>query len=583
MKIENRKLKMKILVSFSALALAFGLSSCEQLQNTLSSEQEEQQAEDTGIASINGDTWYFDGIGTTDFSKTEGASLAVTFNRKVVIGATKEVSNEGDVSYTSNLTGFLTATFTTPVKQEVSLSYPIKEGKITLADGMSISAGELSADGKTFRLNMKTVASLLDSDTAYTFIGDSVKTKNELSLAVNLSGFVCPSGTQKGRAVGTLKKNLSVKQLYEDSVVKSGVIFYTLDSTVGKSIVIPTQGKVSLADGATCVFSSPDANAPSDLTSDDFSLAIGESGENFVITCNKELKGKNFIGSFTISGFIPDLNASSYTRTFTVSFAEMTSSSDTLSATTDTGDSANNTSKDMYSSDIESLSVSNDGENLYVMLSFSNPPSLWNKDNITILFDNASDEGSGVFSETVNWDSTTGARRGIGTKSSLADGSSIEGQLTTFAQVNDTKGSELLKGVVQFDYANGEKTKWTQFGEDGSQDASQKEVALTDMAGEDIKITYNSPLSYLFSFSSSTLKYTIPLEDLNLSVGDSVYVYAAVTHHNDDNDYGSIADHAPAKTATNSDGSAISAAWTSGKEDYKIDMSAALKHVIKSE
>lgn len=530
-------------------ALLLGMASCEMLQDSLSSEQAKKQAEDTGVASINGDTWFFDGISTTDFSKTEGATFALLFNRKVAVDATKVTADDGTETYTNKLTGSLTATYTTLIEGTETVSIPIAEGKMKLGKDVSVPAGELSKDDKVFRLNMKPIANLLDASTAK---------RNEISLEVKLSGFVCPDGKQKGRAVGLFKKTVSVKPFYLDEVVTDGITFSTMNVTTGKKIVIPTQGKVSLTNDAALIFASDDSVASSlGLTSNNFALAVGENGTSLVISCDKELKGKDFVGKLKISGIVPALNGSSYTRTFKVVFSSMTSSADTLAVN---GDS-NASSVDGFSSDLSSMGVYNDAKNLYVLLRFSNPPTLWNQDTITILIDKTSDSSGAVLTQTPTWG--TDFRRGIGTKVALAEGSSVEGQITTFVQTSpDGTASNVC--ATQFDYGN----------------EQSKELQCTNSAGEAITASFNTPKDWQIQFTGvATIMYAVPLSDLGLSVNDVVYLYAAVTNY-DKATGASIADHVPASAVKNADGSSATSDWSNANTSYVIDMTKGLKHTI---
>ena len=240
MKMEKGKLKTKIFASFTTLALMFGAVSCEQLQSTLSSEQSADMLEETGSAVINGSTWYYDGISTTDFSNTTGATLAISFTKKVEMAGTRTINDDGTYTYDYELSGSITANYTSTSGQSSTVSYKVSEGNIIL-DSTSdpfttISAGSLSADGKTFRLDMTPVCALLDAETTS---GNTID-----SLEIKLTGFVCAEGEQKGRSLAALSQKISVKPFYDDATITEGVLFSTASSTAGKYVTIPTNGSV---------------------------------------------------------------------------------------------------------------------------------------------------------------------------------------------------------------------------------------------------------------------------------------------------------------------------------------------------
>ena len=392
-KTENGKLKIwgKFFLAAGILSGGLLFASCDTLQDSLSSEQKADLIEETGSASIEGKVWYYDGISTTDFSKTEGAALAVSFSKKAALIGTREISDDGTVTYNYELNGSLTSNYISKTGQSSSVVTKISGGKIILdsvsSPVVSVSAGSMSADGRTFRLNMTPIAYLLDAETVNGNVIDSVEIK--------LNGFVCDEGKQKGRAIAALSQKIAVKPFYDNETITDGIVFTTISSTLGKVISIPTKGSVGLTSDAKIEFSSDDS-AASTLSSSNF--ALGTDSNAITISCAEELKGKTFSGSFKISGFVPELNASSYTRTFKVNFEPVYVTLDGLLDEKAWSEDAV-TSTDSYANpenyNLSKVYVTNDSKNLYVAVEGS--VSGWNDgDNVIVLIDNASSSDTGL-------------------------------------------------------------------------------------------------------------------------------------------------------------------------------------------
>lgn len=392
----NRFKQIRFKSFFAAVCVLgiFSFSSCEFLQSTLSSEQETALAEATGIASIDGKCWYFDGISTTDFSSVSGATLAINFSKKVKMSGT--VNNDGTVTY--DLNGSLTANYVSATGQTSQTVYKISEGKIILdsVNSVSESAGSLNKSGTVFSLNMTPICYLLDAQTVK---GNSID-----SVEVKLSGFVCAEGDQKGRSLGALDQKIAVKPFFADETITEGIIFSTASSTTGKYITIPTNASVSLTSDATLTFATDDTDVS--LTSSNFTL--GTSSEGITILCDTDLKDEDFVATFTVQGFIPELNASSYTRDFTVNITPQLVTLDGV-LDEDAWQSATSSS-DSYSSaenyDLSKVYVTNDATSLYIAvegnLAFSTG------DRINILIDNSSSSDTGKSSSDANYNNYYG-------------------------------------------------------------------------------------------------------------------------------------------------------------------------------
>lgn len=386
-------------MTVAAILSAFLLFGCDQLQDSLSSEQKAEMDEDIGYAYLDGNVWYYDGISTTDFSSTTGASLAVHFTKKVEMAGTKKLEDNGTYTYSYELSGSFSANYTTTTGQSASVVTKITGGKVVLDtsdETTNISAGTLSADGKTFRLDMTPVCKLLDAATA---------SGNELdSVEIKLKGFVCAEGDQKGRSLPAFGKIIKVKPFYEDATITDGVTFSTVSSTAGKYITIPTNGAVSFADGAMVAFATDDDSIS--LTSNNFSVVT--SGSTLSVLCDTDLINKDFVGKLTISGFVPELNASSYTRTFTVNIKPELITLDGVLDEDIWTDAA--TSENSYANpsayNLTELLVTNDDTCLYIAvkggLSFNT------NDRIILMIDNTSSSETGKSSSDSSYNNFYG-------------------------------------------------------------------------------------------------------------------------------------------------------------------------------
>ncbi|MBQ4379145.1 MAG: hypothetical protein II821_08135 [Treponema sp.] len=512
MKIKNEKLK----IAGSIIALVFAFTSCSQLQDSLSSEQNAKMTEETGTASIAGKTWYFDGISTTDFSSTTGASLAVDFSRKAAMAGTVTENDDGTDSYSYELSGSMAVNFTTPTGQSAVVTYKISEGKIILDSDsdpkVSVSAGEMSADGKTFRLNMTPVCYFLDAATAK---GNSLD-----SVEVKLSGFVCNEGAQKGRAIASFSQKFSVKPFYEDEVVTEGVILSTIGSTSGKVITIPTNGSVTLTDNASVVFSSEDSDASS-LTSSDFTLGTSEDG--ITISCSEDLKGKSFTGSFTISGFIPELNASSYTRTFTVNFSPVLITLDGV-LDEEAWESAESSSESLANPsgyNLTEVAVTNDDENLYIAVKgdFS---SFADDDRLVIMIDNTAVSSGGKASSDSAYNSYYGPATSTefsGVDCFISD-FIYKSQMQDYRWISDSGRTDVYasertssSGVIEYKipltvisnaaagnilkvFVTATSYEWTTINEMTVKDCIPSSAATVSDGGQSVSIDFGNALSY---------------------------------------------------------------------------------------
>lgn len=505
--------------SIAAILSAFMFFGCDQLQDSLSSEQQEEMDENIGYAYLDGTTWYYDGISTTDFSSTEGAALAVNFTKKVEMAGTRTLEDNGTYSYDYDLSGSFTVNYTSTTGQTSSVVTEITAGKIILDtndEESSVSAGTLSADGKIFRLNMTPICKLLDANT---LAGNAIDGVNTVEIKLQ-SGFVCAEGDQKGRTLPKFDKKIMVKPLYEDETITKGVIFSSASSTAGKYITIPTNGSVSFADGAAVAFATDDDSIS--LTSNNFSLIT--SGNSLSVLCDVDLINKDFIGKFTISGFVPELNASSYTRTFTV---DITPQLVTLDGILD--EEAWTTaavSEDSYANpanyNLTKLSVTNDSSYLYVAVEGN--VSFNTNDRIILMIDNQSATDAGKAStddhdsdnyygpatkatyssvdfylchilstpemQDYQWVSSSGRSDGVETSATSTSESVIEYKIPLSIIASAATGNMLKVFVTTTSYA------WTTINETTLQDCIPAAAATVSDNGQTVTIDFANALDY---------------------------------------------------------------------------------------
>ena len=313
------------------------------------------------------------------------------------------------------------------------------------------------------------------------------------------------------------------------------MLFSTASSTAGKYVTIPTNGSVSLASGAGFEFSSSDSDA-SGLTASDFTLEASDEG--ITLLCNKDLKDKEFTGTFTISGFVPELNASSYTRTFTVTFTPQYVTLDgSLDEEAWTVDSVSAT--DSYANptgyDLTKISVTNDETNLYIAIEgdFS---SFAKGDNIIIMIDDTSISASGISDA----DSTA------------AQDSEAKGPYYVPATNLTFSGADFYLCHI-LAYKQMQSYKW--LGDSGRSDMSTSFSAVSD----------------------TVIEYKIPLSVIGANSGDNLKVFASTSS------YLWVEGGAPGNRFTVKDCIPQAAATVSdGGQTLAVDFANAFSYTVKA-
>lgn len=359
---------------FALLAFAAVIfCGCEQLQSTLSSEMKETLAEETGVAVIDSNTWYYNGSEKTDVS-SESASLKISFTRKV------KVSEDG-------------------IKAAFEIQYFDTDGNSTLVTKSS-SAGTMSADGMSYNLDMSNALSLIDAETTQ---------GNTVTATVKVSGFVCAEGEQAGRALSAITKTISVAPLFEEKVLGS-IEFASAENV----FEIPLLGAVQI-EGTPSVESE---EFPEGVTADSFNISLSDAGTKIILEPkDNSLVGNDFSATLKVS-VRPLICGTAYEKEFDLSFVSTSvSSTDTMEFVS--GDS-NGWAENC---DITSMKVKNDSENLYVTIEFAEVPKTWKENpRASILIGKADTSAAEDTSSLVGiW---TGA--GISTTATLNNGTILK-------------------------------------------------------------------------------------------------------------------------------------------------------------
>lgn len=276
------KKKNIFLCVLAAVPLLF--CGCQMLQDSLSDEMERNVMEDTGIASIDGSVWYYNGSSSSDMTSVGAETLAVEFGHDVEIGS-------------SGVTATMEITY-----------YNADNEKTVVTRSADADSSYLSTDGTVYNLSMSSVLALLDGAGKTTY-------DNTANVTLKLSGFVCASGDQEGRSVDTLTKTFSVQPLFASNFFESDTDISTLSSTQGRTITIPLNGEVSLSDDAF-------VDVESGYTSKDidFGMSLSSDSKSIILTLNTELETVTTTAYVSISGIVVPGRSTELSKEFTVNF-----------------------------------------------------------------------------------------------------------------------------------------------------------------------------------------------------------------------------------------------------------------------
>jgi len=200
---------MKIAKYILPFVLATSLIGCSNLQDGLHDEMVEKLNSETGSASINGSTWYYNGTLNEDMTSESKQSLLLNFGKKIALGT---LSGNIELNYTNASGNSVTENFTT-------------------------LSGTFTDDLQGYKLNLNEIMSYFDSEKI---------PSGKATMNIKVGGFKCAEGNQNGRPISSFEaKNIKIQPLYD---------FYNIDySTCGFSssskIEYDLKGDVQLANG----------------------------------------------------------------------------------------------------------------------------------------------------------------------------------------------------------------------------------------------------------------------------------------------------------------------------------------------
>ena len=293
LKIENGKLKTKIFASFATLALVLGLGSCEQLQDSLSTEQEAKLLEETGTPTLADKVWYYNGVAGDDVSGDSGF-LKIDFGQQVAEGANGISGN------------FL-------------IEYTDKSSENVMTVQKKLEGGLIA--GESYYLDMNPVLEMLDGKTV---------SKGTMNVSLKVSGLVCASGKQKGRSVNALESKISVKPLYEKV---SNLKFLNTKS----QWVIPLNGVSELSDDASVSIGNikgDDSQVPSSVSCE--IAGLSEDKKSILVDVSGVSETSVFTALLSISGIRPLISGTVYSQLFSITVKGATAISPISAEFTDT-------------------------------------------------------------------------------------------------------------------------------------------------------------------------------------------------------------------------------------------------------
>ncbi len=342
----------KACISFSAI-LALGLfSSCDALQETLSSEQTENQNIDIGEITCDTSVFYYNGA--------EGESVKGDEGHIVLDLGQYANADAAGVSYT--------------------LTYRM-DGvtRTATADG----TGTVSDSASKYYVDVSPAINLLD--------GSDDVADDDIELALSVSGLVNASGNDyDGYTMAKYTTTLSFEPLFTGDPLA----FSTKSARIGTKYSLSLNGAVSLSDSASISWEASDGSSlPSGASLS--SLAVSEDGKTLSFKVNGNLTGEDFVADITVSGLKPVGVKESYTYTFeNVYFTTgividgSLEDEDWDDATVST---AHYASEDGYT--INKLMVTNDDTYLY--LGLEGDFSFVSGDRLIVMIDNSSSSDTG--------------------------------------------------------------------------------------------------------------------------------------------------------------------------------------------
>ncbi|MBQ7159006.1 MAG: hypothetical protein IJS09_06260 [Treponema sp.] len=348
------------LLSCLTLALLLGMTSCEALQDTLSSEQKKDQVIDIGTITADSTTYYYNGKSGENVKGNE-AHLVLKLGQ--IANATNAV-----VAYT--------------------LSYKMKNGSgDTIARTASgKGTGTLSDSKSKYYVDLSPAINLID--------GSKDVADDDISLTLSVSGLTNASGnTYNGYSMAKFNKAISFAPLYSSEAL----VFSTKTTNAGATFTIPLNGKITAVDSTVTATATTGT-----LPATTFTAKLSADGKQILLTSSADLTGKDFTADITLTGIKPVGGKESYTYTFKgVLFKPLLVVVDGKLADTVWSDSTKSKkSTAAYASptgyNLSALYVTNDENYLYVAV--TGALALGSGDNIVLMVDNTAASGAGMSS-----------------------------------------------------------------------------------------------------------------------------------------------------------------------------------------
>lgn len=261
---ENGKLKIKLFASCAFVALSFALSSCDTLQEELSSERLIKQNEGIGSVEAMATTYYYNG---TEKDSVKGNESHLVLSLSQLADAEK-----AKVTYT--------------------LSYKMDD-----VDYSSSGTGEgtLSASKSQYYVNLKEGINLID--------GTEKPKYSDISFSFKVLGLLNASGNDyDGRSFPSYSGMVKFAPLYTAETLE----FDTNNSL--NSFEISLNGEITAVEEEVTATSAPDGVT--------FTARKSDDGKKIIITSSEDLKDKEFTADFLLTGIKPLGAKETYSHTF---------------------------------------------------------------------------------------------------------------------------------------------------------------------------------------------------------------------------------------------------------------------------